>query len=70
MAREITRRELRRAVLKLVRTWPSMRVTHAYAWLMVQRGGSRGEYPKAVGIQVGGEVHLCVVAEGKIKGNG
>ena len=70
MAREMTRRELRRAVLKLVRAWPSMRITDAFAGLMVQRGGCRREYPKGVGILTRGELHLCVVASGKIHGNG
>jgi hypothetical protein len=59
----------RRRALKLVRAWPRLRVTDAYARLMAQRGGSRRAYPKAVGIKTGGELHLCVVVEGKLRGN-
>ena len=70
MAREITRRELRWEALRLVCALPTLRVTVAYARQMVQRGGCQSGYPKAVGIMVGGEVHMCVVAEGRLIGNG
>jgi hypothetical protein len=47
-----------------------MRITAAYARMMAQRGGCRRDYPGAVGILVGGEVHLCVVKDGRVEGNG
>jgi hypothetical protein len=47
-----------------------MRITDAYAGLMIQQGGFRRAYPKGVGILAGGELHLCVIAEGRLRGNG
>ncbi len=50
-------------------TCPQLRVTQAYVRLLAQRGGSRGAYPQGIGIMAGGEVHLCVVADRKVRGN-
>jgi len=43
----------RREALKLVRALPQLRVTVAYAGLMVQRGGCRRAYPKGEGRLIG-----------------
>ena len=78
MAREITGRELRRAALKLARTWPQLRATEAYGHLMAEKGGCRRAYGRVLPIPVGGpgaiwgqqhELHLCVVVEGRLRGN-
>ena len=62
---------LRWASLQHVRaTWPQLKATHAYMRLLAGRGGmSRGQ-PSWVGILIGGDIHLCVVADGKLQGNG
>ena len=60
-------RPIPRAVwLQVLRAaYPQLRITDAYARLMVQRGGCRRAYPSSVGILAGGEVDLCVIADGK-----
>jgi hypothetical protein len=78
MAREPTRRELYRALLKHARAWPRLRATEAYGHLLAQKGGCARPYGRVLPILVGGpgavwgqqhELHLCVVVGGKLRGN-
>ena len=55
--------------LRLVQSLPRVRATEAYARVLAQRGGCRGAFPSGVGILVGRTVHLCVVADGRVRGN-